>query len=164
MYVDPVGNKWYDAFANLFVTIYESIEAYVGIGFGIGGNIKGVVKAEVSRDTGIVLDDGDVNGANFVSAKISLLNEGSEITSFGYEAQTNHGHYRADNYFELCKEEITCDECRIKDATFLMFTAKENGDLVIGVSVSAHIIVGGRAGIGLNLSEIKRNFIEDWNS
>ena len=164
MYSDIRGNKWYDAFANLFVTIYDAIEAHAGIGFGLGGKINGLLKAEVSRDTGIVLDDGEFDGANFVSAKLTLVNEGSDITSLGYEAQTNHGHYVADNYFELCKEEITCERCRVKDKTFLMFTQKENGDLVVGVSVSAHVIIGGRAGIGLNLSEIKRNFIKDWNS
>ena len=54
---DIRGNKWYNAFANLFVTIYDAIEAHAGIGFGLGGKIKGLLKVEASRDMGIVLDD-----------------------------------------------------------------------------------------------------------
>lgn len=165
MYSDPSGHKWYDAIINLFFdTIYESTEAHVAAGVGFSKQINDFVKVDVSKDLGITLDNGEYEAAKFITAQASILAEGTDFTSVGLEVETHEGHYGADNFFELTYMEATCEECRVNDISIFGFKFKENGDVVFNISASYHVLIGGRAEIGVNLSEVRKKFLEDWNS
>ena len=138
------------------VAAFESVEAQAGIGFGIGIDISNTITADISRDTYVGIDDGEAITGNLVTTEISFLDSdlsigdtynhlvekgGKRVTKSG---SVYDGPFAMINYPDTTRgNQISC----------FIFSVKENGDFVIGVSAGAHLGFGGHASIGFNVSE-----------
>ena len=157
-WVENIGNFFYD----IFDAAITSIEAQVGIGFGIGVNVSDTVTAEISRDTYVGIDDGQIVTGNVITGEMSLLDSKISLGDT-YNHLVEKGGQRVsssgsawDGPFDMINYP---DVTHGNQFSFLFISVNESGDLLLSASVSIHIGIGGHASIGFNITEFwKRLF------
>ncbi|MGM9665245.1 MAG: hypothetical protein ACI3XX_01730, partial [Eubacteriales bacterium] len=172
MCVDYTGNSLKDVFKNFFLNIWKSFQAEIGVGFGIGftGDIEGVeTSAELSHDTTVFLVDGEIATGNKVTAQLSAndIGIGGEHTHYtdctDYYYDKIHHHGISDNVIENAQMIINCDKC---DHSYNMNSSNinltNNGDIVIGVGASFHVLLGGHVFAGFNVTKWAKGVVDDF--
>ena len=163
-YTDSTGN-WPD-WKKVEKYCYDILDAYissleitVGFGIGFGVNVLDTFTADLSRDNYVGFDDGETVTGNIIASEISLLDvEGLSIgdtynllVEKGGKRVTNSGSIY-DSPFEMVNyPDVTHGNL----ITFFPVSISESGEVILGVSGSAHFIFGGSFSVAINLSEFK---------
>ena len=131
------------------------------MGFGIGLNLWDNATAEISRDTYIGQDNGEFITGNIITSELSVFD--LPVAGDTYNNVTERDGQRvssgkpSDGPFDMIDYPET-ESGNIFNIGF--FSIKNNGDLVVSVSASAHFIFGGHVYIGLNLTEFFERLFE----
>ena len=168
MFTDQNGRGWNefwqgvgDFFSNIGNAFYASIEAEVGLGWGIGGEISNV-GVEHYWDFYLGIDDGTTVAGNTVSSEIGM---GSKIIGETYKHCSEKGDkhfYCKDCLLDMSSQSImNCSHSeKSTEISLGIVSINSNRDVIVGVSVSAHVIVGGHASVGFNISEFFRRLFD----
>lgn len=165
MYTDHNGNwpKWLEkigkSISNFFVDVYKSVEARVGFGNGIGFNASNNIKAELSRDTYVGFDDGEIITGNVITSEISIFDSRISIGDT-YDYLVEKGGNRisdsgspGDDPFDMNNYP---DVTHGNEWSIWLVSKNSNGDYLIYLSKSVHFIFGGHVSIAFNVSEFRR--------
>ncbi len=149
-----VGEAIVAEIENIGDAFISSIEVDAGTGWGFGAEVNDV-GCENYWDYYVGFDDGELVTGNVISSEISI-----GFYKFGDEYR--HCSEKGDEkfYCESCKKAmngssfISCDKTKRSSAvSFGPISIKNNGDICIGFSASAHLVYGGHAACAFNLTE-----------
>ena len=177
--VDNEGKFWKKAgafFEKIVLAALYSIECEVGFGYGLGlsQSMSGAeVSAELYSDVySVRLDDGDAYTVNSGGASLGVSYADQDRLSLAVGSSYIHEyhdrdcecteHYASSNPFDvaIC-EHADSTPFGLSIPIFGKIGADCSSDFVIGFSTSAHIIVGGHASAGFNISEFFRELTSD---
>ena len=161
MHTDHSGNwpSW-NEIGNFFYKIGEAIltsmELEIGIGLGIGASISDNITAEISRDTFVGFDDGELITGNVITAEMSLFDSNvsigdtyKHVVEKGGRKITSSGS-AMDGPFDMINYP---DVTHGNQLTILIVSVDNDGDFVVGISPSVHMGFGGYFYVGFNVTE-----------
>jgi len=135
-----ISNMW-----NAFAT---SIEAQVGVGFGVGINVSNNITADLSRDTYVGIDDGEITTGNVILTELSLADSDISIGET-YDHLVEKGGKRVsssgnamDGPFDMVNYP---DVTQGNQLSIFIFAINSEGDFLISLSAGVHLGVGGSA-------------------
>jgi len=160
---DADGNwpKWIKKVASSiggFITkLTKPFEAEIGFGPGIGFDISDTVRAEVSRDINIRIDDHNLILGNVLTSELSLLDSDIRIGNTYYHAVEVNGEKisnsgkASDGPFDIINYP---DVTHGYEFAMPFFAINSDGELLLSLSAGFHLGIGGHASIAYNLSEL----------
>ena len=140
---------------NFGEALVKSIELQAGLGFGIGGNISSNVTAEISRDTYVGVDDGVLVTGNQITMELSLFdvlgigNTYNHLVEKDFKRVSTSANAH-DGLFDMIHYPDTTLGSKIAIGPI---EVNNEGDLLISIALSGHILFGGHASAAFNITE-----------
>ena len=166
--IDFLGTSWisdkWNAFkeraTKVISSFFASFEMDFGLGWGAGGELEDV-GAEYYWDFYVGVDDGEWVAGNVVSCEAAL-----GVVSLGntYDHRSEQGG--ATHYCRVCGDYISaqsimnCPNSKKSTSASWGVFSRNDEDISLGFSASAHLILGGHINIAFNLSEFYRRVFE----